>query len=52
VEARQSVKVIVEEVLHEEMIKHLEAGYRELTPGRVKASVMVTTPRTYSPSRA
>ena len=31
---RQGVKVVLEEVLQEEMTQHLEAGYRELTPTR------------------
>jgi len=31
---RQGVKAVLEEVLQEEMTKHLEAGYRELTPTR------------------
>jgi putative transposase len=36
VEARvlEGVKVVLEEVLEEEMTEHLEAGYRELTPTR------------------
>ncbi len=31
---RQGVKAVLEEVLEEEMTRHLEAGYRELTPTR------------------
>jgi putative transposase len=31
---RQGVKAVLEEVLKEEMTRHLEAGYRELTPTR------------------
>jgi putative transposase len=31
---REGVKAVLEEVLHEEMTEHLEAGYRELTPTR------------------
>jgi len=31
---RQGVKVVLEEVLEEEMTQHLEAGYRQLTPTR------------------
>jgi len=31
---RQGVKVVLEEVLEDEMTQHLEAGYRELTPTR------------------
>jgi transposase-like protein len=31
---RQGVKVVLEEVLEEEMTQHLKAGYRELTPTR------------------
>jgi putative transposase len=31
---RQGVKAVLEEVLEEEMIQHLGAGYRELTPTR------------------
>ena len=31
---RQDVKAVLEEVLQEEMIQHIEAGYRELTPTR------------------
>jgi putative transposase len=31
---RQGVKVVLEEVLQEEMTQHLKAGYRELTPTR------------------
>jgi putative transposase len=31
---RQGVKAVLEEVLEEEMIQHLKAGYRELTPTR------------------
>jgi putative transposase len=31
---RKGVKAVLEEVLEEEMIEHLAAGYRELTPTR------------------
>jgi putative transposase len=31
---REGVKAVLEEVLQEEMTKHLEAGYRGLTPTR------------------
>ncbi len=31
---RQGVKAVLEEVLQDEMTRHLEAGYRELTPTR------------------
>ena len=31
---RQGVKAVLEEMLEEEMIQHLKAGYRELTPTR------------------
>jgi transposase-like protein len=34
VETRQGVKATLDEVLHEETSKRLEAGYRELTPKR------------------
>jgi transposase-like protein len=31
---RQAVKAVLEEVLEEEMTRHLKAGYRELIPTR------------------
>lgn len=31
---RQGIKVVLEEVLQDEMTQHLEAGYQELTPTR------------------
>ena len=31
---REGVKAVLEEVLEEGMSEHLDAGYRELTPGR------------------
>jgi transposase-like protein len=40
---REGVKAVLEEVLQEEMTKHLMAGYRELTPRLVAANATATT---------
>jgi transposase-like protein len=43
---RQGVKAVLEEVLEEEMIQHLGAGYRELTPTPGEESETDTTSAT------
>ncbi len=49
---RQGVKAVLEEVLEEEMSKHLlEADYRELPPPE-RGSATATTSATWSPQRA
>jgi hypothetical protein len=49
---RQGVKAVLEEVLEEEMTRHLEAGYRELTPTRRGELRAATTHAIFSPPRA